>query len=37
MIRIGPISSIFDYATFFLMLYFFKCKLYSQSAPRRRQ
>ena len=22
---IGPISSIFDYATFFLMLYFFKC------------
>jgi Mg2+-importing ATPase len=25
MIRIGPISSIFDYATFFLMLYFFKC------------
>ena len=32
MIRIGPISSIFDYATFFLMLYFFKCKLYSNPA-----
>jgi Mg2+-importing ATPase len=31
MIRIGPISSIFDYATFFLMLYFFKCKLYSSA------
>ena len=27
MIFIGPISSIFDYATFFLMLYFFKCRL----------
>jgi Mg2+-importing ATPase len=26
MIFIGPISSIFDYATFFLMLYFFGCK-----------
>jgi Mg2+-importing ATPase len=26
MIYIGPISSIFDYATFFLMLYFFGCK-----------
>lgn len=32
MIRIGPISSIFDYATFFLMLYFFKCILYSDAA-----
>ena len=32
MIRIGPISSIFDYATFFLMLYFFKCKFYSNAA-----
>ena len=32
MIRIGPISSIFDYATFFLMLYFFKCKFYSDAA-----
>ena len=29
MMTIGPISSIFDYATFFLMLYFFHCKLYS--------
>ena len=27
MIFIGPISSLFDYATFFLMLYFFKCQL----------
>jgi P-type Mg2+ transporter len=27
MIFIGPISSIFDYATFFLMLYFFNCRL----------
>ena len=25
MMYIGPISSIFDYATFFLMLYFFGC------------
>jgi Mg2+-importing ATPase len=25
MMYIGPVSSIFDYATFFLMLYFFKC------------
>ena len=32
MIFIGPMSSIFDYATFFLMLYFFHCKLYSHSA-----
>ena len=32
MIFIGPISSIFDYATFFLMLYFFNCKLYSSAA-----
>ena len=29
---IGPMSSIFDYATFFLMLYFFNCKLYSHAA-----
>ncbi len=29
MIYIGPISSIFDYATFFLMLYFFNCHLFS--------
>jgi Mg2+-importing ATPase len=28
MVFIGPISSIFDYATFFLMLYFFGCKAY---------
>ena len=26
MIFIGPVSSIFDYATFFLMLYFYGCK-----------
>jgi Mg2+-importing ATPase len=32
MVFIGPISSIFDYATFFLMLYFFNCKLYSHPA-----
>jgi Mg2+-importing ATPase len=32
MVFIGPISSIFDYATFFLMLYFFNCKLYSHAA-----
>jgi P-type Mg2+ transporter len=32
MVFIGPMSSIFDYATFFLMLYFFKCKLYSDAA-----
>ena len=29
MLCIGPMSSIFDYATFFLMLYFFKCHLVS--------
>ncbi|TAN38859.1 MAG: magnesium-translocating P-type ATPase [Verrucomicrobia bacterium] len=29
MMFIGPMSSIFDYATFFLMLYFFNCKLFS--------
>jgi P-type Mg2+ transporter len=32
MVFIGPMSSIFDYATFFLMFYFFKCKLYSDAA-----
>lgn len=32
MIYIGPISSLFDYATFFLMLYFFKCILFSQPS-----
>ena len=31
MVFIGPMSSIFDYATFFLMLYFFNCKLYSHA------
>lgn len=29
MMCIGPMSSIFDYATFFLMLYFFNCRLFS--------
>lgn len=29
MIYIGPISSIFDYATFFLMLYVFRCAAFS--------
>ncbi len=29
MVFIGPISSIFDYATYFLMLYFFKCFQYT--------
>lgn len=33
MVFIGPISSLFDYATFFLMLYFFKCAAYSQASP----
>jgi Mg2+-importing ATPase len=32
MVFIGPMSSIFDYATFFLMLYFFNCKLYSHAG-----
>jgi Mg2+-importing ATPase len=32
MMTIGPISSIFDYATFFLMLYFFHCKLFSSAG-----
>ena len=31
---IGPISSLFDYATFFLMLYFFNChKLFDLAVP----
>jgi Mg2+-importing ATPase len=30
MIFIGPMSSIFDYATFFLMLYVFKCALFGK-------
>lgn len=32
MTQIGPISSIFDYATFFLMLYFFNCILFSAAG-----
>ncbi len=32
MIFIGPISSIFDYATFFLMLYFFGCAAFSAAG-----
>ena len=32
MVFVGPISSIFDYATFFLMLYVFKCNLYSAAG-----
>ena len=38
MVFIGPISSIFDYATFFLMLYFFGCAAYGapgQSAAQK--
>jgi P-type Mg2+ transporter len=33
MVFIGPISSIFDYATFFVMLYFFNCKVLSLAPP----
>jgi Mg2+-importing ATPase len=33
MVFIGPISSIFDYATFFLMLYFFGCRDLGLPAP----
>jgi Mg2+-importing ATPase len=29
MIWIGPMSSIFDYSTFFLMMYFYKCNAFS--------
>ena len=32
---IGPMSSIFDYATFFLMLYFFKCVLFKDVVMLR--
>jgi len=32
MVFIGPISSIFDYATFFLMLYFFGCAAFSATG-----
>jgi Mg2+-importing ATPase len=33
MVYIGPISSIFDYATFFLMLYLFNCRLLDLASP----
>jgi Mg2+-importing ATPase len=38
MVRIGPISSIFDYATFLLMLYVFHCALFSDPGtdPARK-
>ncbi|OIR18810.1 magnesium-transporting ATPase, P-type 1 [mine drainage metagenome] len=32
MIFIGPISSIFDYATFFVMLYYFGCAAYTHAG-----
>jgi P-type Mg2+ transporter len=32
MVFIGPMSSVFDYATFFLMLYGFNCILFSKSG-----
>jgi P-type Mg2+ transporter len=32
MIFIGPMSSIFDYTTYFLMLYVFKCRLFTHPA-----
>ncbi|MFZ4115207.1 MAG: magnesium-translocating P-type ATPase [Chthoniobacterales bacterium] len=32
MVCIGPLSSIFDYTTFFLMLYFFRCHLFSDPS-----
>jgi Mg2+-importing ATPase len=32
MMVIGPISSLFDYATFFLMLYFFKCAFFTDPS-----
>ena len=37
MVFVGPISSIFDYATFFLMLYFFGCAAYSASGTTDTQ
>jgi len=37
MVYIGPISSIFDYATFALMWYFFGCSAYSHSAPAQQE
>lgn len=33
MVFIGPISSIFDYATFFVMLYFFNTRVLGLAAP----
>jgi Mg2+-importing ATPase len=38
MVFIGPMSSIFDYATFFLMLYFFGCVAFSApgTAPEQK-
>ncbi|HVU33088.1 MAG TPA: magnesium-translocating P-type ATPase [Opitutaceae bacterium] len=35
MVFVGPISSIFDYATFFLMLYFFGCWKLDLPAPHQ--
>ena len=32
MVFVGPLSSIFDYATFFLMLYFFNCALFTSPS-----
>ena len=37
MIYIGPISSIFDYATFFLMLYWFNCRSFHASGDYYEQ
>ena len=32
MVFIGPVSSVFDYATFALMWFFFKCSIYADAA-----
>ena len=32
MLWIGPMSSIFDYTTFFLLMYWYKCRLFSDPA-----
>jgi Mg2+-importing ATPase len=37
MMFIGPISSIFDYATFFLMLYVFNCRFFTAAATTALQ
>ena len=37
MFFIGPMSSIFDYATFFLMLYFFGCSAYGTPSTSEEQ